>query len=156
MKDEFINKILINEKIIHKVINLYCDNTFDKKDYYQEILLQSWKSFPNFRSESKFSTWLYKISLNTVLSLKSKKIIPVSDSLNIEDISSISENQLDSKDQLKVMLSSLNDIDRSIISLYLDGYQLKEISDMIGLSNANIKVKIHRIKKSLVAKYKHV
>ena len=138
MKDEFINKILINEKIIHKVINLYCDNTFDKKDYYQEILLQSWKSFPNFRSESKFSTWLYKISLNTVLSLKSKKIIPVSDSLNIEDISSISENQLDSKDQLKVMLSSLNDIDRSIISLYLDGYQLKEISDMIGLSNANI------------------
>tara|TARA_B100000809_G_C15052232_1_gene499347 strand:- start:739 stop:1209 length:471 start_codon:yes stop_codon:yes gene_type:complete len=155
MEDEFINKILINEKIIHKVINLYCDNSFDKKDYYQEILLQSWKSFPNFRSESKFSTWLYKISLNTVLSLKSKKTIPVADSSNIEDISSISENQLDSQDQLIVMLSSLNDIDRSIISLYLDGYQLKEISDMIGLSNANIKVKIHRIKKSLIAKYKH-
>lgn len=154
MKDEFLKLIQVNEKIIHKVINLYCDNKNDKNDYYQEILLQTWKSFPNFRGESKFSTWLYKISLNTVFSLKSKRKILANDLTEVEIPSAASENELDLKDQLKVMLSSLTDMEKTIISLYLDGYQLKEISNITGLSIANVKVKIHRIKKSLVAKYK--
>ncbi|MBV7441310.1 sigma-70 family RNA polymerase sigma factor [Weeksellaceae bacterium TAE3-ERU29] len=153
MQDEFINKILINEKIIHKVINLYCDKESDKNDYYQEILLQSWKSYPNFRGDSKFSTWLYKISLNTVLTLKSKKTITTFDMSRVQDIPSTNENKLESVNQLRIMLNSLNDFDKNIISLYLDGYPLKKIAEMTGITLSNVKVKIHRIKKYLIENY---
>jgi RNA polymerase sigma factor (sigma-70 family) len=67
---DFIVLIKANERIIHKVIGLYVYHEEDKKDLYQEILLQAWKSFANFKGTSKFSTWLYKVSLHTALSFK--------------------------------------------------------------------------------------
>jgi len=62
---EYIKLIQENEAIIHKVIGLYVDNPEDKKDLFQEILLQTWKSFKKFKGQSKFSTWLYKVALNS-------------------------------------------------------------------------------------------
>ena len=155
MKEKFIDLIQENEGIIHKVINLYCDNSLDKKDFYQEILLQAWKSYPKFKSKSKFSTWLYKVSLNTILSLRSKNRISFVGSTDIVATCDDTQNRIDSSDKLRAMLISLNDLDKSIISLYLDGYKTSEISEIIGFSQSNIKVKIHRIKNSLIEKFKY-
>ena len=71
-EDEFLKQIEENRGIIYKVINLYANDLEDKKDLYQEIVFQAWKSYPNFRSESKFSTWLYKVSLNVSMTYLSK------------------------------------------------------------------------------------
>src|SRR5687768_10641490 len=70
---EYINLVQVHAGIMHKVINLYVDNFEDRKDLYQEVLLQAWKSFQSFKGDSSFSTWLYKVSLNTVLTYKKRE-----------------------------------------------------------------------------------
>jgi len=72
LQNAFMDEIQEYEGIIHKVIGLYVDTEEDKRDLYQEVLLQAWKSYPKFNRESKFSTWLYKVALNTVFSFKKK------------------------------------------------------------------------------------
>ncbi len=70
LQDQYISLIQQHEGILHKVIKLYVDDDEDKKDLYQEVLLQAWKSFGSFKGDSAFSTWLYRVCLNTVLTFK--------------------------------------------------------------------------------------
>ena len=78
---EFTELIDQNRGIIYKVIRLYVRHEEDERDLFQEILFQSWRSFPNFKGNSKFSTWLYRVALNTVLSFKRRPqlVIPHED-----------------------------------------------------------------------------
>jgi RNA polymerase sigma factor (sigma-70 family) len=70
---DFIQTIEQNQKIIHKVCNLYMNNGQDKKDLFQEIVLSAWKGFKNFKGDAKFSTWLYRVSLNTAITFYRKE-----------------------------------------------------------------------------------
>lgn len=145
----FLEKIEEHKGIIAKVISLYAEDAEDKKDLRQEIIYQTWKSMESFRGDAKFSTWLYKISLNVSLSHLNKK----------KKKSSLSENQKEEwlephelserSDKLYRAIRQLNDIDRGVIMLHLDGYTNEEISDMTGLSKNNTGVKLHRIKQQL-------
>nr|NQU92878.1 sigma-70 family RNA polymerase sigma factor [Bacteroidota bacterium] len=149
---EYIKLIQKHNGIIHKVIGLYVNNQEDKRDLHQEVLLQAWKSYKNFKGQSVFSTWLYKVALNTVLTFNKKR------TLN-EDIDKTvpTEPVQEDKEDYEVLydiIKSLGEIDRMLISLHLDGYRNNEIAEITGMTPNHINVKIHRIKGNIIEKFK--
>ena len=153
-ESEYIKLIQANEGIIHKVIGLYADFQKDKEDLFQEILLQSWKSFKSFRAESKFSTWLYKVSLNTALSFqKSQKKHQHREISERENDIAYSQNKEESQELLYLIIKALDEVDRMLITLFLEGYKNQEIAEITGLTSNHVNVKIHRIKKKITESF---
>ena len=148
---KFLEQVRENQGIIYKLVNLYANDAEEKKDLYQEILLQAWKGWAGFRQESKFSTWLYRICLNTIFTLKRKKhLVDYSDTL--EEISPVipsSHLQQEDAARLQQAIRRLAETDRAVISMHLDGYENGEIGEMLGISNNHVAVKLHRIKNQL-------
>lgn len=142
--------------LLFKVVRAYAFTTSDRDDLFQEITLQVWRSVPKFREESAVSTWLYRISLNTAL--KWIKMNPKHSSESIDNMESLLQETDQKHDERLVWLyeeiANLDPIDRSLTLLLLDGFSYKEMSDIIGVSENNIGVKIHRIKKQLITKSK--
>jgi RNA polymerase sigma-70 factor (ECF subfamily) len=151
-QNEYIKLIQKHNGIIHKVIGLYVDNPEDKKDLHQEVLLQAWKSYKNFNGRSVFSTWLYKVALNTVLTFH-KKRKTLEDLDKIEPTESTTERQEDFE-ILYHIIKSFEEVDRMLITLHLDGYKNNEIAEITGMTQNHINVKIHRIKGKIIEKFK--
>lgn len=153
-KDFYTQFILPYAGIIIKICRAYTDNEDDFQDYYQEVCLQLWKSRENFKGDSRWSTWVYRISLNVSLSLlrKDKKVNKNSIELpEVEDVSSRSSTPFNDE-SLKLLyqaIKKLPETDRAIILLYLEEKSYQEIAEIMGLSSNNIGVKITRIKKKL-------
>jgi RNA polymerase sigma-70 factor (ECF subfamily) len=150
---EFITQLNQSKGILYKVIRLYINDTDDEEDLFQEIVYQAWKSYPRFEGKSKFSTWLYRIALNTVLTFRRRPrlVTPFEDLalLNTADETPKAETEL-----LYLAIRSLNEIDRMIISLHLDGYDNEEIASISGLTKNNIAVRLFRIREVLTKKVK--
>ena len=148
---QFLEQVRQNQGIIYKLVGLYANDAEEKKDLYQEVLLQAWKGWPSFRQESKFSTWLYRICLNTIFTQQRKKQqVEYKDSL--EAISPAVQNHVIVKEdtiRLRQAIRQLPETDRAIISMNLDGYENAEIAEMMGISNNHVAVKLHRIKQHL-------
>ncbi len=142
-----------NRGIIAKLVGLYANSEEERKDLYQEILYQAWKGFHTFRGDAKFSTWLYRISLNTILTAQ-RKVNKVEYRETVEDSA-----WTDGADQVKnentrllrLAIRRLPETERAIITLHLDGYSNPEIADMMGISPNNATVKLHRIKHQLIS-----
>ncbi len=150
-EQQFLEQVKANQGIIYKLVGLYANDAEEKKDLYQEVLLNAWKGWPNFRGDAKFSTWLYRTCLNTILTLKRKPpILQYKDSL--EDIApSITEKaeQSEKSQRLRLAIRQLSETDRAIISMHLDGFENPEIAAMIGITLNNVGVKLHRIREQL-------
>jgi RNA polymerase sigma factor (sigma-70 family) len=153
MKKEFIDLINNNRALIFKVCNLYCNNAEDRKDLFQEVVLQLWKSYPSFRKESAGSTWIYRVALNTAISnfrKESKKPENVSISLYDFDIPAMhAADSNEKKSILYTAINHLNEIEKAIILLYLDEKSYEEISEIIGITNTNVGARLNRIKTKL-------
>ncbi len=146
---EFISLLNEHQKIIYKVCNLYMDRHADRDDLFQEITLQAWKAYANFRGDAKFSTWLYRVALNTAITFfRKEKRAP---SIFTTDI--LPDQNEDAYDpieeQVKAMyaaIGNLSKIDKAIVMLYLEDYSYIEIGDMMGITANNVAVKMNRIK----------
>jgi len=162
-KEDQFNQILSeNSERILRICRYYNSNAEDQKDMYQEVLVNIWKSLDNFRGDSAISTWVYRVAVNTSLSFTGKsykqmKLMVHSDTQNLSSI--IDDKNLEDKlneeslfNNLQCELNLLSVIDKALISLMLEGLSMKEIGNVIGLSEANTKVKIHRIKAQLKTK----
>lgn len=149
-KQEFVNLIEENQGIIFKVSKMYCDNEECRKDLFQDILLQLWRSFPTYSNQSKFTTWMYRVSLNTAITqfrkTKRNKVETMEDlpiNLSVDE----SQDSLNEKSQLVTKaISKLNLAEKSIIILYMDDYSYEEIAEISGISVSNVGVKINRTK----------
>lgn len=153
-KDFYTQFILPYAGIIIKICRAYTDTEEDFQDYYQEICLQLWKSRESFKGDSKWSTWVYRVSLNVSLTLLRKEKKLKKSSREIPEIKSIPEEDISpfNNDSLKLLykaIKKLSDLDRAIILLYLEEKSYKEIAEIMGISANNIGVKITRIKKKL-------
>ena len=154
LEKEFLDIIGANQGIIHKVCNIYCDNTEDRNDLFQEILAQLWKSYSSFRSESKFTTWMYRVALNTAItSFKKQRRQPGFSSLSgvtlmiADDVPSTeTEEHLA---LLRKAVSRLSGIEKSIILLFLENKNYEEIAEITGITQNYVRVKMNRIKKKL-------
>lgn len=126
----------------------------DRRDLFQEILVQLWKSFPSFRHESKFSTWMYRVALNTAItSFKKDKRQPDKNSLSFDSFQ-LADEIYDSheEEQIKILnkaVSKLTGIEKSIILLFLEDKKYEEIAEITGITQNYVRVKMNRIKKKL-------
>ncbi len=154
LEHKFIVEFEQNQNIIHKVCRIYTSNQDAHNDLFQEIAIQLWKAYPKFRGESKLSTWMYRIGLNTAITLyrKSKRSIVTQDFDSVlYRIESTSYDDTE-EEQLKLMykaLHQLNDIDKALIFLYLEDVNYKEIAETMGISEVNARVRMNRIKTRL-------
>lgn len=147
---EFLEQIRANQGIIYKVVSLYASDPEEKKDLYQEILLQCWKGWPGFRGDAKFSTWLYRICLNTVFtSIRKKTKILYQDDLPEDAVVTPGLLEKEESQALHTAIRQLTELDRAIILLHLDGYGHAEIGDLMGLSANSLAVRLHRIRQRL-------
>lgn len=155
MERQFTNEINQCRGIIYKVIRLYVNDAEDEKDLFQEIVFQAWKSYPRFDGRSKFSTWLYRVSLNTVLTFK-RRPAPIDRVANLERVGGASDphEKREATEALYQAIRDLGEIDRMIVTLHLDGYGHEEIADIAGLSKNNVAVRLHRTKEILTKKLK--
>ncbi len=145
---EFIDLVKTNKGVIYKLIHLYVDDAELKKDLYQEILYNAWKAWPNFRADAKFSTWLYRVSLNTLLTyLKKSQRLQYTELP--DDVPLLNNSKHPESERLYLAIRTLVPTDRAIISMHLEGYNNPEIAEAIGLQANNIGVKLHRIKEKL-------
>lgn len=155
MEKEFVQLVQKNAGIIHKVIQLYVDHPEDRRDLYQEVLLQAWKSYASFKGEAAFSTWLYRISLNTVLTFRRRQRIPLSElNSQFDRAADTSGATPEDSELLLLAIKELNEIDRLIVTLHLDGYDNEEIAQVTGLNKNNTTVRLHRAKQTLIQRLK--
>ena len=138
--------------IIYKICNLYADGE-DRDDLKQEIIYQLWKSYPTYRGDSKFQSWMYRVALNTaILGLRARKMKHTV--LSDQELK-ISEDPLEQQDeearvkQLYRQISKLKDLDKTIIFLYLEQCSYEEIAEITGISTKNVSVRLVRIREKL-------
>lgn len=156
---EFIQQIQEHQNIIHKISSVYMQDAADKEDLFQEVTLQAWKAYPKFRGDAKFSTWLYRIALNTAITFyrKEKKQVPAFNVEKVPEKMQDTENAIE--EQVKAMYLAIGDlskIDKALVMLYLEDYSYNEIGDMLGISANNVAVKMNRLKvklKEITQKY---
>ena len=154
LEKNFLNDFEKNQNIVHKICRIYTTNQDQHNDLFQEITIQIWKNYSKFRGESKFSTWMYRVSLNTAITLyrKSSRRIKTQDFSEVSfKIKSIDYD--DTKDQqLRALyggIRELNDIEKALIFLYLEDKPYKEIAKTLGITEVNARVKMNRSKEKL-------
>ncbi|MEQ8925756.1 MAG: RNA polymerase sigma factor [Fulvivirga sp.] len=144
--------------LLFKVVRAYTLNNDDANDLFQEMAIQAWKSIPNFRGEAAVSTWLYRIALNTAIRWSKKEKKHSYGKQDIDKSAHLLEYKPDHQDErldwLYYQIAQMNEIDKSLALLLLDGYSYKEMAEMVGISESNVGVKIYRIKNHLVERSK--
>jgi len=155
----FLSTIEKNKGIIYKVANAYCQNAEDRKDLIQEIIVQLWRSFDRYNDQYKYTTWMYRIALNTAISFYRKEnrrkqvSSPLSDNILelTEDYSAMETNK--NIGYLKQFIAGLKELDKALMLLYLEEKSQKEIAEITGMSETNVSTRIGRIKKILKQKF---
>jgi len=153
--ETFLLLIEDNRGIIFKVCNVYCKNKHDREDLQQEIIYQLWRSYPNYKTEYKFTTWMYRVALNIAISFYRKHkssgdIILLSDEHEaaVEEDNSIMERERNIN-LLYRFIDALKELDKALMLLYLEEKSYSEIAEVLGISETNVATKISRIKEKL-------
>ena len=154
LEHSFVELLERHQNIVHKVCRLYTNNEDAHNDLFQEITIQLWKAYPKFRGDAKFSTWMYRVSLNTAITLyrKSKRRVATQEFDGVQFKIKAEEYDDTEERQLKLLYSAvqqLNDIEKALVFLYLEDKNYKEISETMGISEVNARVKMNRIKTKL-------
>jgi RNA polymerase sigma-70 factor, ECF subfamily len=149
---KFVNLINQHQGLIHKVCIMYENDPEVRNDLFQEIVLQLWKSFPSFRGESKITTWMYRIALNTAISGFRKETRKVKTEDLKEVHFNISERGDDGEENLQKLqwaIRQLSEIDRAMIMMALEEVPYEDIAETIGISQNNVRVRMNRIREKL-------
>lgn len=154
LEHKFVANLEKHQNIVHKICRIYTNDQDSHNDLFQEITIQLWNAYPKFRGDSKFSTWMYRVALNTAITLyrKSKRSIKTQEFDTVSFKIKAQEFDDRAEQQLKLMYNAvkqLNDIDKALVFLYLEDQSYKEISDTLGISEVNARVKMNRIKTKL-------
>ena len=138
-----------NRGLILKICIVYARTPADQEDLFQDIVLQAWKGFPRFRGESKFSTWLYTVALNIALTAKRKNKRTFSELTRDVASEQIQPSEQRPEVKLYAAIEELNEIEKTIVLLYLDDYPYDQMEKIIGISSGALRVKMLRIKQKL-------
>lgn len=157
-EQQFEQHIKANELLIYKVCRMYAYTAADREDLFQEIVIQLWNAYPKFRGESKFSTWLYRVALNTAITglRKKKNFIESREPAQLpEEITDENTGREDELLQLHQAIGQLNQVEKAIVVLYMEDKSYEEMEEIMGMSQGNLRVKMNRIKEKLRQLTKH-
>lgn len=157
LEKTFVDLFKPNQRLIHKICRIYTDNAEDHEDLFQEITVQLWRSFPGFKGEAKFSTWMYKVALNTAMTLfrKPKKKELQHADVDVSSLRIEYEAYEDNEHKLKKMYKAiyeLSDVEKALIMMYLEDRSYREIGEILGITEGNARVKMNRAKNNLRTK----
>ena len=149
-----MEKIRDHVGILHKVCSVYARSKPDYDDLYQDIVLQLWRSFPSFRGQSRFSTWMYRVALNLAMTrLRRRELLDFREGQDLDRFPAAPPD-VETAEQLEMVyraIGTLTPVDRAIVLMWLDDLSYREIGDTLGLSEKNVGVKLSRIRKQLAA-----
>ena len=157
----FLNDVNPNLGIVHSVCRAYVPrNRPEYDDVFQDIMYQLWKSYPQFKGESKFSTWMYRVALNTAIahvrrSARAPRDAELTESIVESTRTNDTTPQLDEIERLYRAIETLTDIDKAIVLLHLDDHSYEEIAAITGLTRTNVSVRLVRIKRTLSDRLQH-
>ncbi len=153
-QDRFLSLLEEHDKILYKVASSYCRNPEDRRDLIQEIVVQLWRSFGKFDDSYRFSTWMYRIAINVAISFyrsqsrRTRDTVPVEESiLEIAD-----PGAAEISDDIRLLhhfIGHLDELNRALMILYLDGNSYDTIAEILGISTTTVATKISRIKERL-------
>lgn len=155
----FLKLVRENEARLRKICRIYATDADAEKDLYQDILVQLWRALPSFEGSSRPGTWLYRVALNTALAEKRQRT--ARESATLDDSNPIWRNpipapdeSLESKQRLERLyaaIARLDDVDKAVVTMYLDEKSHREIAEVLGITESYVGVKLHRIKKEMAA-----
>ncbi|MFF5380200.1 RNA polymerase sigma factor [Pedobacter suwonensis] len=149
----FLTLINQHAAIIHKISKMYMNDAEEQRDLFQEMVLQLWKAYPSFKGNSKFTTWMYRVCVNTSLIYLKKDRRKVDKTpFDIHtDVIDVNENE--GKEEkltyLYAAVQELNEIEKALIFLFLENQSHREIAENLGISEGNARVKLNRTKEKL-------
>ena len=151
---EFVQLIREHNGLIQKVCNLYTATMQDRQDLYQEIIIQLWRAYPKFRGDSKLSTWMYRVALNTAISdyRKQQRVVPTAELEFINREFADQNNGVEQEEKLQLMYGAirrLSEVEKALVMLYLDDKTYEEMEDILGINQNNLRVKMNRIREKL-------
>jgi RNA polymerase sigma-70 factor (ECF subfamily) len=157
LDNAFIEEINQNLGIAHKICGIYFSDSEEGEDVLQEMMYQLWRSYPRFNARSKFSTWMYRVCLNTALTFKRKNRQGKNESLSVTHHQIAQEDSINQEPSIKMLLEAIADlsaVNKAIILLHLENMSYDEIAAITGLSKSNVSVRLVRIKKELETQLK--
>ncbi len=157
--DEFIQLVRENDARLRKICRVYADGAEARRDLYQDILVELWRSLPSFEGDAQPSTWLYRVALNTALSHDRSRAVRDDATLDADhpmwtDGVDRPDERLDREEQLDRLYAAidrLDELDKALVMMYLDENTYREMADVLGISENHVGVKLHRAKNKLAS-----
>ncbi|MEM0992163.1 MAG: sigma-70 family RNA polymerase sigma factor [Bacteroidota bacterium] len=155
-QEDFVAVVAQHQAIINNLCRLYYPDVEDQRDTRQDIILQLWKSFASFKGESQWSTWIYRVSLNTILGKirkQKRQIDTTTTKLPNDQAAHLPIGADDDIQLLRTIIDGLEEADKAVVILHLEGYKNKEIATLLNISASNVSTRLHRIKTKLKHQY---
>ena len=154
----FIRLVRENDMRLRRIARVYARDADTQKDLYQDMLVQLWRSFPSFAGDSSAGTWLYRVALNTALAhvrrRNARHETPLVDEHDRADDTGAVDERLDAQQRVERLYTAIDRLsppDKMLTMMYLDEKNYHEMADVLGISESNVGVRLHRIRKELAA-----
>ncbi len=154
VEKQFEKHVKENELLIYKICRIYAYTDADRQDLFQEIVIQLWKAYPKFKGQSKFSTWLYRVGINTAITgLRKQKNSVTSYEPATLPIHHQDENNYEGEEERLLRMynaiEQLNQVEKAIVMLYMEEKSYDEMEEILGISSGTLRVKMNRLKDKL-------
>lgn len=153
--EHFLTLLKSTQRQLHKVCWVYGRSTHDREDLFQEIVAQLWRSFARYDRTRSFATWMYRVALNVAIDHRRKRqrlgkgLTPLDENQAAETASSINDSQGEQLQELRELMDQQEEGSRALLFLYLEGHSLRDIGEVLGLSETNVSTRLHRLKQSM-------
>ncbi len=158
--EEFVARLEKHQRILFKVAYMYCRDRADRQDLVQEMLIQVWRSYEQFDDRVQFSTWMYRIAVNVAITHYRSEVRRLRDTVPLEEYGldiaaadSLYDDTNDNMRSLRQLIDGLDELNRALILLFLEGFSSEEIAQVVGISASNVSTRINRLKTKLQADF---
>ncbi|MFP9113059.1 RNA polymerase sigma factor [Flavobacterium sp. RHBU_3] len=154
LEKSFLDQLYESQTLLHKICSLYTNNDDAHKELFQEITVQLWRAYPSFKGDSKFSTWAYRVGLNTAMALHRKTAKSYAVSFDTDKhIVRDEDYNYEVEEYIKLLYRAihekLNDVEKALVFMYLEEKEYEEIAETLGITEGNARLRLMRVKDKL-------